>query len=291
LLGSEGEMDRVLSTLRFVKQPLGSSLLGELAHAGIGHLELYCSPFHFDYRSQEAVRELAARLQENHIGIFSLHSPTERDLAPGRDTGVPISISDTERIRRIDAMDEVKRALETAEQIPVQYLVQHIGTGRQSADPRKFDAAFNSLEHLSVFAKARGVTIALENTADELGSPASLQQFVHETHLHDLKFCFDSGHAHLEGGIVSGWEILRDRTVLAHLHDNHGEKDEHLLLWEGKIDWNAALEFLAVSPSLIPVVLEVKEQGPLQPSLDQIRKAFERLEQQLDDLRSTSQSR
>lgn len=281
-------MDRVLSTLRFVKQPLGPSLLGELASSGITHLELYCSPFHFDYRSQEATRELAGRLKEHRLDILSLHCPTERDLAPGRDTGVPISISDTERIRRIDAMDEVKRALEVAELIPVHYLVQHLSTGRQSADPRKFDAAFNSLEHLSVFAKARGVTIALENTADELGSPASLHQFLQETHLHDLKLCFDSGHAQLEGGIVPGWEIMRDRAVMAHLHDTRGDKDDHLLPWEGSIDWRAAIESLATAPSPLPIVLELKEQAPTQPSLDQVRIVFDKLEAEFDEHRVRS---
>lgn len=279
-------MDRVLSTFRFVKQPLSPSLLGELAQAGISHIELYCSPFHFDYRSQEAIRELAARLEEHHIAIRSLHSPTERDLAPGRDTGVGISISDPERIRRIDAMDEVKRALEFAENIPVQYLVQHIGAGRQSADPRKFDAAFNSLEYLSVFAKSRGVTIALENTVGELGSPASLHQFMQETHLHDLKFCFDVGHAQIEGGVAPGWEILRERSVLLHLHDNHDEKDEHLLPGKGSIDWPAVLEVLAAAPSSLPVVLELKEQSPHEPSFEEIRKSFDKLESDLDGFRA-----
>jgi sugar phosphate isomerase/epimerase len=281
-------MDRVLSTLRFVKQPLGPSHLGEFAASGNTRLELYCSPFHFDYRTQEATSELAARLKEHRLEIFSLHSPTERDLAPGRDTGVPISISDTERIRRIDAMDEVKRALEVAELIPVRYLVQHLGTGRQSADPRKFDAAFNSLEHLSVFAKARGVTIALENTPDELGSPASLHQFIQETHLHDLKLCFDSGHAQLEGGILPGWEIMRDRAVMAHLHDTRGDKDDHLLPWEGSIDWRAAIEALASAPSPLSIVLELKEQASTQPSLDQIRIVFDKLEAEFDEHRVRS---
>lgn len=279
-------MDRVLSTLRFVKQPLGSSLLSELAQGGITSIELYCTPFHFDYRSSEAIRELGARLHEHQISVCSLHSPTERDLAPGRDTGVPISISDLERIRRIDAMDEIKRALEFAEHVPVRYLVQHIGTGRQSADQRKFDAAFNSLEHLSVFAKSLGVQIVLENTSDELGSPASLLQFIQETHLHDLKLCFDSGHAQIEGGVASGFEIMRDLSILVHLHDNHGEKDEHLLPWEGSIDWNASLEALAASPLSFPVVLEPKEHAALKPSLDQIRQTFDKLESQLDGHRS-----
>ena len=46
----------------------------------------------------------------------------------------------------MDAVDETKRALEVAERIPFRYFSQHLATGHQAADPRKFDAAFSSLE-------------------------------------------------------------------------------------------------------------------------------------------------
>ena len=75
------------------------------------------------------------------------------------------------------------------------------------------------------------MTIALQNTPNEIGSPASLVQFVKDTHLHQLRFCFDTGHAHIEGGVVPGFHVMRDLVVTAHIHDNHGEKDEHLLPW------------------------------------------------------------
>ena len=108
-------MQRVLSTYRYVHQPLAALLLAEFARAGIGGLEVFCSPLHFDYRSPQTVRELAGALSEHGIALHSLHSPTERELAPGRQSGVPLSISDPERIRRVDAVDQVKRALEVAE--------------------------------------------------------------------------------------------------------------------------------------------------------------------------------
>ncbi|MGH9684234.1 MAG: sugar phosphate isomerase/epimerase family protein [Candidatus Acidiferrales bacterium] len=279
-------MQRVLSTYRYVKQPLGPSLLGELAGAKISSLEIYCASEHFNYRSQESVKELASTLREHGIEVHSLHSPTERDAAAGRDSGVPISISDTERIRRIDAMDEIKRALEAAERIPFRFLVQHIGSGRQVADPRKLDAAFNSLEHLAIFAKGRGVAIALENTPDELGSPASLRQFIRETHLHDLKLCFDTGHAHMEGGIETGFDAMRDHVASMHIHDNHGEKDEHLLPHEGSINWDVAFDALGGTPEPLPIVLELKEQAAGGPTLDQIRATFDRIEREMDTRRA-----
>src|ERR1700722_9454985 len=194
-------MQRVLSSYRYIKQALTPAVLAEIAGAGIQSIEVFCAPGHFGYRSSATVREFAHALQDRRLQLHSLHAPTERDLAPGRESGVPMSICDPERIRRVDAVDEVKRALEVAERIPFHFLVQHLGHSHQTADSRKLDAAFSSLEHLVVFAKERGVTIALENTPSELGSPDFLQQLIKETHLRDLKFCFDVGHAHIEEGV------------------------------------------------------------------------------------------
>src|SRR5208282_2586753 len=195
-----GGMHRILSTYRYVSQPLTPALLAEIARAGISGVEIFCSAFHFNYGNPQSVRDIANSLQDYGLQLQSLHAPTERDSTLGRGSGLPISISEPERIRRQDALDEVKRAIDVAETIPFRYLVQHLGSSRQAADPRNLDAAFGSLEHLAAFAKQRGVTIALENTPSEIGAPASLLQFVKETHLRDLRFCFDIGHAHVDGG-------------------------------------------------------------------------------------------
>jgi sugar phosphate isomerase/epimerase len=275
-------MQRILSTFMYRNQPLTPALLADIAQAGISSVEIFCGTFHFNYSAPQCVREMAAALSDKGLTLHALHAPGERDSAPGRG-GVPISIADPERIRRQDAVDEMKRALEVAETIPFRFFPQPLATGHQAADPRKLDAAFNSLEILAVFAKHRGVTIALENTANELGSPATLAQFIKDTHLHNLGFCFDVGHAHMEGGADAGFQSMRERTATVHVHDNHGEKDEHLLPWEGTIDWDAALAALAAAPEPLPLVLELKETAPGAPSLDQIRTAFDKLEKHLDE--------
>ncbi len=275
-------MQRILSTYRFVNQPLAPALLAQIAEAGFSAVEVFCAPQHFSYRAPQAIREMADALSEHRLRLHSLHSPTERDLAPGRESGVPISISDPERIRRLDAVDEIKRALDVAEHVPFQYLVQHIGHGRQMADPRKLDAAFTSLENLSMFAKARGVTIALENTPDELGAPASLQHFITDTHLHDLKLCFDIGHAHMEEGVTTSFDAMRERVATLHIHDNHGDKDEHLLPFEGTIEWDSALRAIAGATQPLPLVFEIKARAGTAPSLDQMRAAGDKLEEKFD---------
>jgi sugar phosphate isomerase/epimerase len=275
-------MQRVLSTYRYVNQPLSAALLAEIAQVGATSVEVFCASGHFDYNAPEAVRGLADMLGEHHLEMHSLHSPTERGFSAQRDSGVSISISETERIRRIDAVDEIKRALEVAERLPFRYFVQHLGHGRQSSDPRKLDAAFSSLEHLVVFAKARGVTIAIENTPGELTSPMSIQHFITDTHLHDLRLCFDIGHAHIEDGVETSFETMRSRVVTTHIHDNHGDKDEHLMPYEGTIDWDAALGAIASVEEPLPIVLELKEQSVNVPALDEMRAVFDKLEKGLE---------
>ncbi len=291
-MGEDGlsKMLRVLSTYLFVGQKLTPGILADVERAGIPAVELFCVRPHLDYRSAEAVRELKEWFAEHPLKVHSVHSPTSRDHSEKRESTAPISIAEPERVRRLDAVDEVKRALEVAEQIPFQFLVQHLG-GREPMDERRRDAAFNSLEHLVVFAKQRGVTIALENTPGDLATPVNLRHFIEDTRLHDLRLCFDTGHAHMEEGVERSYETMRDLIVTTHVHDNHGEKDEHLLPFAGTIDWDATLKGFAHAPAAehgLPIVLELKDaavggvhEHNTAAVLEQVKGAFEKLEQAL----------
>ena len=64
-------------------------------------------------------------------------------------------------------MDEIKRAIEVAEQAPFQFLVQHVGVGNEEADEHKLEAAMSSLEHLHAFAKPLGVQLLVENITND----------------------------------------------------------------------------------------------------------------------------
>jgi sugar phosphate isomerase/epimerase len=280
-------MQRVLSTYLFVNHKLTAALVGEMARAEVSAIELFCSRGHFDYRSAEATRDLASWLAGNSLTLHSIHSPTTRDFNVKRESGAPLSISDPERMRRQEAVDEIKRVLDLVECVPFRYCVQHVARPRDIPDQRRWDAAFSSLELLSLFAKQRGVTIALENTPGEMASPANLKIFLDQTRLMNVKLCFDTGHAHLEGGVVAGLEPVRDLVVTTHVHDNRGERDDHLLPYEGTIDWNAAL---AALPSDAPFVFELKEPAAAAGSndlqafagtLQGLRTVFDKFEQAL----------
>ena len=134
-----------------------------------------------------------------------------------------------------------------------------------------------------------GVVLSLENTNTEMGDPQYLRNFVDETRLIGLRFNFDIGHAHLADGaederIEKSFAPMRDLLAGVHLHDNHGEKDEHLAPYEGTIDWLAAIALLKTGPTEdVPLTLELKEKtAPDAPSaaeqLEAARVAMDKFE-------------
>ena len=267
-------MQRILSTYLSVSRKLTPEFLSEVAENGFSALEVFCSRAHFDYASKQEIQALAGMLRRHQLELASLHAPTSKDASAMRESGIPLSVCEVERVRRVEAMDEFKRAIDVAEELPFSRMVLHMGGSREEADPRKRDAAFSTLEHLVLHAKHVGVTLCVENTTSEMGQPSYLRAFVDETRLTGLRFNFDIGHANLgdepaEERIAKSFEPMRDLIASVHLHDNHGEKDEHLPPYDGSIDWKTAIPMLkGATENNLPIVLELKERtGPDAPSM------------------------
>lgn len=260
-------MQRLLSTYLFVTHKLTPELLGQVAGAGFQGVEIFCARSHFEYTIKSEVQAMAGALEAHHLQLVSLHAPNRRDMSAMRESGAPLSICEVERVRRIEAMDELKRVIDVADDLPYARLILHMGGSRETADPRKRDAAFSSLEHLVLHARHAGVTICVENTLSEMGHPDYLRAFVDETRLNGVRFNFDIGHANLaelpaEERLEKSFAPVRDLVSSIHLHDNHGEKDEHLPPYDGSIDWSAAIEVLKSGPEQdLPLILELKEKA------------------------------
>ena len=193
-------MQRTLSTYLFISKKLTRELLTHVHAAGFEAVEIFAARGHFDYATKAEVQAIAQALAVNQLRLNSLHAPTSRDLSVNREGGGPLTVTEVERVRRIEAMDELKRVIDVAEDLLFPRLILHMGGTRETADPRKRDAAFSTLEHLSLHARHVGVTICLENTPSEMGEPAYLRSFIEETRLTALRVNFDIGHAHLADG-------------------------------------------------------------------------------------------
>ena len=271
-------MLRVLSTHLFLNQRLHPGLLEHAELAGAQAIEIFAARQHFDYTSREHVAELAAWFRSNTLEPFSMHAPLYPDREMGRSGAAAVNVLHPEKSRRIDAMDEMKRALETAEYIPLRNMVLHLGERTDAWSPRSIEHAITALEHLGAFARPLGVRLLVENLVSEPATPEHILTILEMGHVTNTSVCLDVGHAHITVGVAEAISTLGNRIASVHVHDNKGTKDEHLWPGDGTIDWPTtadALKKLATPPA---IVLEIGfNLGETPASIpDKIKSAFER---------------
>jgi sugar phosphate isomerase/epimerase len=272
-------MLRAVSTYIYVKERLHPGLLDELVKAGAQSIEIFAARQHFDYANRKQhIREIADWFRSTGIPLNSVHAPLFCDYEWGRTGSPPLNIASTDRAGRVAAMDEIKRALEVAEQIPFRFLVQHIGTSGESFDEKKFEAAMTSMEHLRAFAKPLGVRMLVENIPNELSTPERLLEFIRTSRLDDVGVCFDCGHAHMMSGVPQAFETLKKHIGSTHVHDNNKEKDLHLWPGKGTINWKETIDLLRTAPQTPPLLLEVEGEEKKSPGAD-LSATFRKLEE------------
>ncbi len=250
-------MLRVLSTHLFLNQRLHPGLLELADRSGAQAVEIFAARQHFDYTSREHVAELAAWFSSNTLTPFSMHAPLFPDREMGRAGAPAVNVLHPEKSRRIDAMDEIKRALEAAERIPFKNLVLHLGEKDDGWSLRTIEYAETALEHLGAFAHPLGVRLLVENLTSEPTTPSHLLTILEMGHLPNIGVCLDVGHAHMNVGVAEAIATLGDHIASVHIHDNHGLKDEHLWPGDGTIDWPATARALKALKEPPATVLEI----------------------------------
>ena len=254
-----------LSTHVFLQQRLHPGLLDALHHSGAKTIELFAARHHFDYTDRAAVRDIAAWFRANEVAA-TLHQPIytsdRSDAQWSRHVAPNLNLIDPEKSRRIDAMDEVKRAIEAAEQIPFTAVILHLGYKDDQWNTRALENSLTAIEHLKAFAHPLGVRILIENLQNDITTSEHILEILNVGHFDRVGVCLDIGHAHLANpeknvGIDTAFELLKTRIAQLHLHDNHGQKDDHLWPGSGTIDWTNAARHIATLPAATPGILEI----------------------------------
>jgi sugar phosphate isomerase/epimerase len=250
-------MLKVISSHVFLRSRLHPGLLEVFAKAGAQGVELFAARQHFDYTSRAHIREIAEWFKGNPVDAFSMHAPMFPDLEMGRGGAPAVNVIHPEKSRRIDAMDEIKRALEVAEQIPFRFLILHLGEREDGWSPRSLENSLTALEHLRAFANPLGVKLLVENIQNEVTQPRNLLEILNVGHFKDIGVCLDTGHAHLGDGVATTIAELRPLIRSSHVHDNNGNRDEHLWPGDGTIAWDEAIGELKSAPQTLAGVLEI----------------------------------
>ena len=237
-----------ISTQIFRGRPVTVDLLESVRRAGYGQIELFCNRPHLDFHNHTLLRAIGRWFQENALPAPTLHLPFVENLGPTQRTW--INVLEPERRHREAALDEIKRSLELADHVALAYAILHLGNPREQFTPIAFDHAYAAIRQIRAFA---GVEVLIENIPNEISTLERIEEFKTVSQIADIHLCYDSGHGHLQHE-TPVFENVRSM----HLHDNQGEKDEHLWPFEGTLDWPALIEKLVVENYKGQLVFEAR---------------------------------
>ena len=271
-----------VSTHLYHAQRLSREHLLEIAAHGFECVEVYATRTHFDYHNPSAIADLQGWLAEAGLALRSIHAPTAESFTGGR-WGGSLSLASTDPDARAHAVRETEQALYIARRLPVKTLVAHLGIPRTqtgAADSRA--AARRSIEELLKTAGPLGVQIAVEVIPNELSRAGSLVHFV-EDDLDGVGICLDFGHAHLDGDVIDAVETVSEHLIATHLHDNRGRSDDHLLPFDGTIDWAGTLLAVQKIGYDGPFMFEIVPSGSTKETLARARATRQRIEALMAD--------
>jgi len=225
-------------------------------------------------------RLYAAAEMDRIASLVSARSLKCLDVHGAATPEVNLFVEDAEK--RVQAAELVRNRVEFCSLAGGDAVVLHGASGEGSK--RRVLAAAGLLEELIVFAHARSVRLALENggAACREALEALFERFAPEA----LGFCFDSGHARLEG-TTETLERHGARLAALHLDDNDGEKDLHRLPFDGTVPWDRVVAGIRAARYEKPLCLEVTckhydESLPLEEFVREAHARAERLAGMLD---------
>ena len=232
-----------ISTHLFHHERLDRDHLVEVAAHGFDAVELFATRSHFDYRDRSAIDALGEWLDDTRLRLHAIHAPITESYVGGT-WGPVFSTAWSLAEERARAIEETHAALNIARRIETGFLVVHQGTPTSYAPDRDNDprAAARSVTELHALTHPLGLQLALEVIPNTLSTALALVDLLeNEADRTGLGVCFDFGHAFLGGDVIAEIETASGYLVTTHLHDNLGVTDQHLVPFEGSIDWPTAM--------------------------------------------------
>ena len=183
------------------------------------------------YKDSQA-EDIVRKVEDAGIPI-SVHGPF-LDLNPG---------SDDDAIRAYTRKCYL-RSLKLARLLKSQRIIFHSGLNPLLPKNSIMRWLERSVEVFQTVLEEEGgddVILVIENSHDPI--PEVLLHLVDKIGSGIVKVCLDIGHVNVfSTKTLKDWmDKLKDKIVEVHLHDNHGDSDDHLALGEGSIDIAAVL--------------------------------------------------
>ena len=230
------------STIPFLGEPLTHEVLARFSEAGIESLELCDYHPNFDFADSGFRAFLRQALPDMGFHLNSIHIHLKN-----RDPACDLASLDEAGRRK--ALDDHRQAVDLAADLGGCILVTHdiaIPEPEEELGPEKRSAFLQNLWEVAGYAAPVGVRLALENIPrGYTGDPQRLVGLLEDLGAPNVGAVIDTGHRNLGGDPAAALRTVGRHLITLHLHDNHGERDEHLLPGRGNIAWDEVNRALA----------------------------------------------
>jgi sugar phosphate isomerase/epimerase len=216
-------------------------------------------------------RRILKAIKDN--GLFAIaHTPWWADLG-----------SPYENVRH-GWVEESKRAIRTVNQLKISLINFHGYSAGMfmtipSAKKHILNNFVSSMRELVDYGSALGVKVMLENMPKKR-EICELPDMKYVTdRVKGLGFHLDIGHAYINGGLKAVLDyirVFRPKLWHVHVHDNHGQEDEHLPLGIAKIEYEKVVSALKKIGYDKTITLEVfaKDLDYAQYSMNKLKKLW-----------------
>jgi len=229
------------STIAFRNDILDRDLLSKMKAMGLESVELTDYHPHFNYQDAPRFRLLGKILADLGLHLNSLHAHLAY-LDPACD------LTATGPHQRTHLLDRYWRAIEAVQLMGGGILVTHDVAIPGSDDPlhtEKWHALLLNLKEIAAYTEHQNVRLVVENLGQGYHrEPARLVELVEAVGHTQVGLCIDTGHRNLSGDPIEALRTAGRHLFTVHIHDNHGQRDEHLLPGQGNIDWPEVLKTL-----------------------------------------------
>ncbi len=248
-------MDFGISTRFYQNEPLTVDVLERFRKARFRRIEIFGNRPHFDFHQRSLIRSIARWFEENEALPPSVHLPFAEPYS--RDRAIDLATFAPEERQRQRALDELKRCMELAEFIRLDYVVMHFGVDGQAFNPVLLEYAYAAIAAVQRFS---GAKVLIENTLNDASTYEHVREFISAAHLQQVGICYDVGHGYLRNQPP----VLNDTDAI-HLNDNDGRSDSHQWPFEGRVDWPGFVEKLTLAKYKGSLIFET-EGGALERS-------------------------
>ena len=225
----------VWHTIHTLGEEKGLALLKESGFDAVDYSFYWQDPANsiLDERYLERAHKTKELLDKYELVCNQTHAPYKKMVL-----GAPAEESNP-------AYREMVRAMEYASVIGAKHIVVHALTAPTGTSELAVNKQY--YESYLPYIKQFGIKIAVENLAASLTTPKRFNALLEQLDPEYFVGLVDVGHANHRNIAPESFirRVLPGRLQGLHIHDNHGQKDDHILPYMGTIQWEYVLEALA----------------------------------------------